>query len=66
MIITKINFKTNGNNFGRIPDAPEPLSDEWYESHCPKCVYNKEWQENGKWYACCEKCGCDFKEKDED
>jgi hypothetical protein len=49
---------TNTHGFGRVPDPPEPLSDEWFEDHCPRCKYNREWQENGKWYAECTEGGC--------
>ena len=46
------------SKFGRIPDPPEPESDEWYEEHCPRCKYNHEYEENGKWFAECTQGGC--------
>ena len=44
--------------FGRLPDPPEPLSDEWFEEHCPKCIFNHEWEENGVWYGECTQGYC--------
>ena len=46
------------SRFGRIPDPPEPESDEWFEEHCPRCKYNHEYEENGKIYAECTQGGC--------
>lgn len=52
--------------FGRVPDPPEPPSDEWFEEHCPKCKHNREYQENGKWYSECMNGGCTgFEESEE-
>ena len=60
-------IRPDTSGFGRVPDPPEPPSDEWYERHCPRCKYNFEYAENGKWRADC-KCpyGCEFKEADDD
>lgn len=59
-------FGTGKHNFGYIPDAPEPPSDEWFEEHCPKCKYNHEYEEDGKWIGECKSLGgCDFEEIDE-
>lgn len=44
--------------FGRLPDPPEPPSDEWFEEHCPKCIFNHEWEENGVWYGECTQGYC--------
>ena len=52
------NFGTGKNNFGYIPDPPEPPSDSWFEEHCPKCKKNREWCEDGKWYSECAEGGC--------
>lgn len=49
---------TNTHSFGRVPDPPEPPSDGWFEDHCPRCKYNREWQENGVWYSECTEGGC--------
>lgn len=46
------------NNFGHIPDPPEPESDEWFEEHCPKCKNNHEYEKNGKRLAECLQGGC--------
>lgn len=51
-------FGTGKHNFGYIPDPPEPPSDEWFEEHCPRCIYNREYEENGKWFAECTQGGC--------
>lgn len=57
----------NSGKFGYIPDPPEPPSDEWLEKHCPRCKYNHEWQEDGKWYAECLQGGCTgFEEREDD
>lgn len=54
------------SKFGHIPDPPEPPSDEWFEEHCPRCKYNHEYEENGKWYSECTQGGCTgFEEIDE-
>lgn len=54
------------SRFGRIPDPPEPESDEWFEEHCPRCNYNHEYEENGKWFAECTQGGCTgFVEREE-
>lgn len=54
------------SRFGRIPDPPEPESDEWFEEHCPRCKYNHEYEENGEWYAECTQGECTgFEEIDE-
>ena len=53
-------------SFGHIPDPPEPISDEWFEKHCPRCKYNHEWDENGKHYGECTCCGCEFEERSGD
>ena len=50
--------RTNSHGFGRVPDPPEPPSDEWFEEHCPRCKYNHEWEENGEWFAECTEGGC--------
>lgn len=53
--------------FGRLPDPPEPESDEWFEEHCPRCKYNHEWEENGKRFAECLQGGCTgFVEREEE
>ena len=55
------------SKFGRIPDPPEPPSDEWFEEHCPRCKYNHEYEENGKWYSECKQGGCTgFVEREEE
>ena len=46
------------SKFGHIPDPPEPPSDEWFEEHCPKCIFNHEWEENGVWYGECTQGYC--------
>lgn len=51
-------FGTGKNNFGYIPDPPEPPSDKWFEDHCPRCKHNHEWLENGKWQSECLEGGC--------
>ena len=57
----------SSNNFGHIPDPPEPHSDEWFEEHCPRCKFNHEWEENGVWYGeCLEGCCTGFVEREED
>ena len=55
-------------SFGHVPDPPEPISDEWYEKHCPRCKFNHEWTENGKNYGeCIAPYGaCEFEEGEED
>ena len=55
-------FGTGKHNFGYIPDPPEPQSDRWYESHCPKCKWNYEYEEGGKIYAECKNGCCEFEE----
>ena len=58
---------TNTHSFGRVPDPPEPPSDEWFEDHCPRCKHNREWEENGEWYAeCDEGCFCEFEEREDE
>lgn len=61
-------FGTGRHNFGYVPDPPEPTSDAWYETHCPKCKHNREWEENGKNYGECTAPygACEFEEIDED
>ena len=46
------------SKFGHIPDPPEPPSDEWFEEHCPHCIFNHEWEENGEWFAECTQGYC--------
>lgn len=54
-------------NPSAIPDPPEPPSDRWFEEHCPRCKFNHEWEENGKWYAECTEGGCTgFVEREDD
>lgn len=62
--VIKRNFETGRNNFGYIPDPPEPLSDEWYEEHCPRCKHYLEVEENGKTWADCNLLGCEFEEEE--
>ena len=50
--------RANPHGFGRVPDPPEPPSDSWFEDHCPRCKYNKEWEENGEWFSECTEGGC--------
>ena len=56
------NAGTSRGNFGHIPDAPEPMSDEYYEEHCYRCIHNHE--HNG--WAECDLAGCEFEEVDEE
>lgn len=46
------------NNFGHIPDPPEPESDEWFEEHCPKCRFNREYKDDNEWYSYCTMGSC--------
>ena len=64
--VIKRNFETGRNNFGHIPDPPEPLSDEWYEEHCPRCKHYLEVEENGQTWADCNLLGCEFEEEERD
>lgn len=60
----KITFGTGKHNFGYIPDPPEPPSDEWFEEHCPRCKWNREWFD-GEWHGECLQGGCTgFEERD--
>lgn len=59
-------FGTGKHNFGYIPFPPEPLSDEWYEEHCPRCKNCREYEENGKLWAECKLLECEFEEEESD
>ena len=61
--IIKRDFGTGSHNFGYIPDPPEPISDEWYEEHCPKCKHYREHTDNnGRVWGECDLPGCEFEE----
>lgn len=62
--VVKRNFGTGSHNFGYIPDPPEPLSDEWYEEHCHKCVHCIETEINGEIWNECDLPGCEYDEKE--
>ena len=58
-------FGTGKHNFGYSPDPPEPPSDKWFEDHCPRCKHNREWVEDGQFFAECMEGGCTgFEERD--
>ena len=61
-----IGLHAPSGTFGVIPDPPEPPSDKWYEEHCFKCKYYREYDENGKLYADCVKHSCEFEEMEDD
>ena len=61
----KITFGTGKHNFGYIPEPPEPPSDEWFEEHCPRCKWNREWFD-GEWHGECLQGGCTGFEESED
>ena len=59
--------RNNSHGFGRVPDPPEPPSDEWFEKHCPRCKHNHEYEENGEWFTeCDEGCYCEFEEREDE
>ena len=54
------------SKFGHIPDPPEPPSDEWFEEHCPHCIFNHEYEEDGTWFAeCTQGCCTGFVERED-
>lgn len=36
--------------------------ERWYESHCPICKHNYEYEDGGKIYAECKNGCCEFEE----
>lgn len=48
------------------PDYPNPESDEWLEEHCYRCKHNREHEENGRMWAECTSCTCEFEEVEDD
>ena len=60
-----IGLSARSGKFGVIPDPPEPQSDRWYESHCPKCKHYREWEDGGKIYGECTNGICEFEENED-
>ena len=57
-----IGLSARSGKFGVIPDPPEPESDRWFETHCPICKHNYEYEDGGKIYAECKNGCCEFEE----